>query len=272
MGKGVTDMKNSLKNFVFSNKIFCCLFLSCLFFVGGCSKPVSQVQISKIKTQEIQTQNIKTEEQEAASDFSEDSLKVVETEVSGKSMDRQRYENLMLVNKDNVLPEDFVPNLKEFEDQGRKFCFDESALGCLLSMIESAKKDGINLFVVSAYRSNQRQAEIFNNKLQQWLDSGLSQEEAFENTQRYIAPPGTSEHATGLAVDLNSLEEEFDQTPEYRWLCSHASEFGFILRYQKEKEDVTKIAYEPWHYRYVGREHAEKIKTQNICLEEYLDK
>ena len=89
-------------------------------------------------------------------------------------------------------------------------------------------------------------------------------------TAQYIAVPGTSEHSLGLAVDLNSLEESFEQTAQFKWLIEHCAEYGFILRYPKDKEDITGISYEPWHYRYVGEDHAAKIMEQGLCLEEYV--
>ena len=85
-----------------------------------------------------------------------------------------------------------------------------------------------------------------------------------------ILPPGTSEHNAGLAMDICSLEQSFDKTAEFRWLNEHAADYGFILRYTEEKQDVTKKIYEPWHWRYVGVENAKAIKASGKCLEEYL--
>lgn len=84
-----------------------------------------------------------------------------------------------------------------------------------------------------------------------------------------IARPGSSEHSTGLAIDFNGVSEEFDTTPEYRWLMKHAADYGFILRYAEEKESITGIRFEPWHFRYVGSEHAREINRLGLCLEEY---
>lgn len=176
-------------------------------------------------------------------------------------------ENLILVNDRNPMPKDFVPTLV---DIGNGYKFDEKGAKYLLEMIEAARQDGINLFVVSSYRSVEKQTKNFNNSIEQLKSEGYTEQEAYNQTIRYIALPGTSEHSLGLAVDLNSLEESFEQTAEFNWLKKNCYKYGFILRYPKNKESVTKIAYEPWHYRYVGKKHAEKIMMDDITLEEYL--
>ena len=86
----------------------------------------------------------------------------------------------------------------------------------------------------------------------------------------YILPPGTSEHNAGLAMDIISQDVDFEKTKAFGWLQEHAQDYGFILRYPKDKEDITKITYEPGHWRYVGKEDAVKIKQSGVCLEEYL--
>ena len=142
----------------------------------------------------------------------------------------------------------------------------------LLDMIQSAKNDGISIWIVSAYRTNARQTANFNNSVNNHISQGMGRVDAEEATARWIAIPGTSEHEAGLAVDFNLIEERFDQTREYRWLIENSADFGFILRYQKETEHITGIAYEPWHYRYVGINHAKRIVEEDIALEEYLEK
>ena len=104
---------------------------------------------------------------------------------------------------------------------------------------------------------------------------GCSREEAEEQAATMVALPGTSEHQLGLAVDIvdseyQILESSQENTPVQRWLMEHCWEYGFILRYPKEKTQLTGIIYEPWHYRYVGKEAAKEIMNAGICLEEYL--
>ena len=145
----------------------------------------------------------------------------------------------------------------------------------LKQMLSDAKDAGLSMYVASAYRSYEKQREVFNNTMQDWISQGYSPLNAYDETKKSVAVPGTSEHATGLAVDIISSEyEELDDrqgdTEEQKWLMEHCWEYGFILRYPPEKSDVTKIVYEPWHYRYVGKEAAKEITEQNITLEEYV--
>lgn len=174
----------------------------------------------------------------------------------------------LLVNADNPIPEDFKPDVTPIA--GSEYQFDRSAVGKLNQMMADAYSEGIILYPISAYRSTESQTRNFNRKLEENKAAGYSDEEAYAMTAQYIAIPGTSEHSLGLAVDLNSLEESFENTAQFKWLIEHCAEYGFILRYPKDKEDITGIAYEPWHYRYVGEEHAAKIMEQGICLEEYV--
>ena len=113
----------------------------------------------------------------------------------------------------------------------------------------------------------------------QYINKGYSREKAKELAAQYVAPPGTSEHLTGLAVDLispdwynthSSLTSDFENTKQFAWLYAHCAEYGFILRYPKDKVAITGYSYEPWHYRYVGVEAAKEIMSKKICLEEYV--
>ena len=103
------------------------------------------------------------------------------------------------------------------------------------------------------------------------MQQGKTREEAEQLTLRIINKPGTSEHNLGLAVDFNYVDYSFEETKGFRWLQENAEDYGFILRYRKDKESITKVDYEPWHWRYVGVENAKKINELNMCLEEYID-
>ena len=174
----------------------------------------------------------------------------------------------VLVNPTHPMAEGYMPQLQEVRGG---YYLDERAAGALEQMLVDAEKDGISLWIVSAYRSVERQVNNYNNKIEEYVNMGLPREEAVIETSKYIAIPGTSEHCLGLAVDLNSLEESFAQDPAYDWLIANCAGYGFILRYPKDKTDITGIYYEPWHYRYVGVNHARVIMEKKICLEEYLD-
>ena len=180
---------------------------------------------------------------------------------------------IALVNEGHPLDTAYVPaEMTEIESERS---VDSRIADELKQMLSDAKDAGLSMYVASAYRSYEKQREVFNNTMQDWISQGYSPLNAYDETKKSVAVPGTSEHATGLAVDIISSEyEELDDrqgdTEEQKWLMEHCWEYGFILRYPPEKSDVTKIVYEPWHYRYVGKEAAKEITEQNITLEEYV--
>lgn len=177
---------------------------------------------------------------------------------------------IRLVNEKNSLPEDFSVELANI-DNTRKF--DKRAIKYLKEMLEDMKKQRItNIWIQSAYRSIEYQRVLYQKSINKYLKIGKSQEESEELTKKYINKPGTSEHNLGLAVDFNEVDEGFENTKAYKWLQENASIYGFILRYPKDKEEITGIEYEPWHWRYVGQEHAKKMNEESLCLEEYLQK
>ena len=170
---------------------------------------------------------------------------------------------IRLVNRENPLPDDFTVELENL-DASRKF--DKRAIEPFDMRDQGIK----NIWAQSTYRSIEYQKGLYEKSINKYLKQGKSQEEAQKLTDEYINRPGTSEHHLGLAVDFNNVDEGFENTKAYKWLLENASDYGFILRYPKEKEDITGIEYEPWHWRYVGPEHAKKMKEQNLCLEEYV--
>ena len=176
---------------------------------------------------------------------------------------------LKLANYENILPEDFEVELAEIADDRE---FDARAIKYLKQMINDMMEDGIkNVWVQSAYRSVERQKELYDNSVQKYLKQGKSQEEAERLTDEYINKPGSSDHNLGLAVDFNNVDNKFEDLDAFKWLEKNAEKYGFILRYPKDKEDITKIAYESWHWRYVGQEHAKKMNKLKMCLEEYIE-
>ena len=115
------------------------------------------------------------------------------------------------------------------------------------------------------------QKELYDNSIQKYLKQGKTQAEAEKLTEEYINKPGASDHNLGLAVDFNYVDNKFEDLDGFKWLQENAENFGFILRYPKDKEDITKISYESWHWRYVGEDHAKKMNELNMCLEEYIE-
>jgi len=180
--------------------------------------------------------------------------------------------NEVLVNKTNWLSKEFipvdliVPKVKFLPDtNGEAMFLRKESAKAIEKLFKSAKKEKIELYAVSGYRSFKRQREIFKYNLK---NDG-------EAANRYSARPGQSEHQTGLAIDITcaanefNLTYEFENTDEYKWLCDNSYKFGFIVRYPKGKEDITGYDFEPWHFRYVGEKAAEEIFFKDITLEEY---
>jgi len=137
----------------------------------------------------------------------------------------------------------------------------------LNAFIAAARAEGLSVYLSSAYRDYATQNYLYNRKIQQYGDPAVA--------ARIVAPPGTSEHQTGLALDITDRyyemkDSSLENTALYQWMSAHCHEYGFIVRYPKDKEDVTGIIYEPWHFRYVGVEAATYIMENGLCLEEFL--
>lgn len=176
-------------------------------------------------------------------------------------------DTLVLVNFEHALPDSFHRNIIDLYGTD----VDERLEEPFKQMQRAARADGVSLWISSGYRSVARQEELFTRAVSENLDKGMDQKEAEAVAAVSVARPGWSEHNTGLAIDLNGVAENFDTMPEFAWLDEHAVEYGFILRYPKDKQEITGIRYEPWHYRYVGTEHAKAIRERHFCLEEYVD-
>jgi D-alanyl-D-alanine carboxypeptidase len=187
-------------------------------------------------------------------------------DIKSKKIDDWR---LILVNADNPVPDDYTFELTSL-DEFRTF--DSRAIGDLKKLIEDCRREtrGV-IWVQSGYRDRSAQERLYNDKVKQYMDSGKSREEAEKLAVTSVSKPGTSEHEIGLAVDFNYANFEFENTKAFKWLMENAHKYGFILRYPEGKQSITKVVYEPWHFRYVGKEHAEVIKSKGFCLEEYIE-
>ncbi len=179
----------------------------------------------------------------------------------------------VVVNPWNMVPSDYTLDLVSAEDG---YMVDSSCRDSLLQMLSDCRTAGHDARITSAYRKHETQIELYNNKVWYYIDLGYSEADARKEAATIIATPGTSEHELGLAVDLVDadywvLDEAQEDTAAQKWLMEHCWEYGFILRYPNGKSASTGIIYEPWHYRYVGRELAEEIRTTGLCLEEYFN-
>ena len=183
-------------------------------------------------------------------------------------------ELLTVVNPWNPLPEDWVCDLVTLSD-GRRV--DSRCYEAFEEMMAACRDAGYAPFLCSAYRTQETQQSLYDNKVQRLMNSGMGEEEAKVEAAKAVAIPGTSEHQLGLAVDIvdanmQDLTDEQENTETQKWLMANSWRYGFIHRYPNDKTDITGIIYEPWHYRYVGKAAAQDIFNRDITLEEYVGK
>lgn len=174
--------------------------------------------------------------------------------------------NLMLVNSRYRIPDDYSVELIRLSNGEQ---VDSRIYPDLQEMFDDARGAGYSLFVRAGYRSEEDQEDLMEDKIEAYRQEGYSQREAEREAEKWVAKPGTSEHELGLAVDINA-EGQTDGNRLYQWLAEHSWKYGFILRYPAEKEEITGIDYEPWHFRYVGKQAAKEMYEQDLCLEEYV--
>ena len=209
---------------------------------------------------------------EAAEESRDNALGLTKAEAAALLADPM----MVLVNHTNKMPDDYTFDTKEC---GSKTAVNKTlqtaACDAFLEMQKAAAADGVTIWMQSGYRSVKYQTGLYERKTKYYTDQGYDTATAKEMAAAVVNPPGYSEHNCGLAADLNSpehtgLDEGFENTTAFRWLCEHAAEYGFILRYPKGAEEKTEITYEPWHWRYVGRENAAKISASGLCFEDYV--
>ena len=194
---------------------------------------------------------------------------------------------LIRVNKRNLLPDGFVPQdlvniYKTIEkniatQNHNEMMVNKVVLEAFTKMVKAASNDGLKgMNIASAYRTYEYQKTLFNNRVNSLMNNnGMTKDEATAATSMSIAYPGTSEHQTGLVIDIgdtvSTTSQSANDTKWYGWLADNCYDYGFIIRYQKHKEDITEYVYEPWHLRYVGLPHSQIMKEMDLCLEEYID-
>ena len=179
--------------------------------------------------------------------------------------------NFILVNEWNPLPEDFTVALVTLEGGER---VDYRVQQPLSQMMQDAAAEGITLTIRSGYRSVALQDNLYQQKVLEYRNTGLTLENAQEQARQWVARPGRSEHHTGLAIDINTTQQSnsgFGGTDAFRWLSKHCDEYGFIIRYPEGKTGITGVGWEPWHFRYVGKDAAKQIMKDGITLEEFLN-
>lgn len=201
------------------------------------------------------------------------------------------FTDLLLVNGKNLLPKNnaYEKNLTIIEDKylcGHRNRMNADVYPYAIAMVEAAWADGVDLYILSPYRSYDSQVTLFKQEVNEWLNGWcechkwnkkknncqktITKALAEEKASTEVARPGTSEHHTGMAIDFNSVSPNFENTKMYKWLDKNAQDYGFILRYTKDKQSITGVIHEPWHWRFVGINKAKEIKASGLCLEEYL--
>ena len=176
--------------------------------------------------------------------------------------------NLIVVNPWNEIPDNYSVTFTELSN-GQKV--DSRIYPDLQEMFDDMRAEGIYPVVREGYRTAEEQQAILDERIQRYMNEGYSRPMAEMAAKEWVAVPGTSEHQLGIAVDINADKSRAVNEEVYQWLAENAYKYGFILRYPQGKEDITGNAYEPWHYRYVGKEAAEEIYNDQICLEEYME-
>ena len=217
-------------------------------------------------------------------DIREDGTRVNEIEESEKTADYEMEQQeelvikpedmwcLILTNAEYPVPEDYAVTLRDVPGTDQKV--DERIYEPLINMLEAMKAEGLSPVVCSGYRTLDKQEKLFNRKVSAYVKKGRSKEESYALARQPLSIPGSGEHCLGLAVDFytrsyHQLERAFEKTPEGKWLREHAQDYGFTLRYDEGKEEITGIEYEPWHFRYVGVDVARYLKEHNLSLEEF---
>lgn len=219
---------------------------SIIYFVNSGSDKDDSKDTAKVQQQSIG----ESENDNINKSRNSDSLNLEPASHETEVIDGITYiDGIMIANKTYSLPSTYAPGL----DPEAEKAFNE--------MAQAASNDGLFLYICSAYRSYADQEFQYNQ---------FAQERGTAEADEVSARPGHSEHQTGLAIDVNSTEFSFGDTAEAKWLAEHCTEFGFIIRFPKDKEECTGFEYEPWHIRYLGIETAKKVNDSGLCLEEYL--
>ena len=236
------------------------------------------------KMVEARPEEVVTGDNAVRNDIREDGTRVNEIEESEKSADYEMEQQeelvikpedmwcLILTNAEYPVPEDYAVTLRDVPGTDQKV--DERIYEPLINMLEAMKAEGLSPVVCSGYRTLDKQEKLFNRKVSAYVKKGRSKEESYALARQTLSIPGSGEHCLGLAVDFytrsyHQLERAFEKTPEGKWLREHAQDYGFTLRYDEGKEEITGIEYEPWHFRYVGVDVARYLKEHNLSLEEF---
>ncbi len=260
--------RQRMRRIVFGVELFCILGFWLFWGIGSSKKQETQ-ETSLVSFHEQESVHPEVPKEEKT----EGERQVPNVQASSVQK-KELPQELLLVNKENKLPEDYDVTLMLLSDGVHKAA--EEAYEPLCKMLKAGEKEGLHFVVCSAYRDVKYQEKLFKEDLDALMKSGYSYEKAYQEVAKSTMPPGYSEHSTGFAFDIVALDYQMldagqEKTEENKWLQQHCAEYGFILRYPKDKADITGISYESWHFRYVGEEAAQIIMDEEITLEEYLE-
>lgn len=280
-------MKKKSKDKKPAQKKWILLLAAALFFICNSSVMWAKVQeyffensindtlsATVMSSQAVITDSATAKTDEKAVEKTDEGSDTLDDDASDEKAFRSDDWRLVLVNKQHPIPDDYELKLGSIKTSRGSMKCDKRIIADLEKMLEDAKEDGINLVICSPYRPSTRQKYLFNKKVKAYVKSGNSYMDSYYLSAQAVNIPGSSEHEIGLALDIVSdrysgLNEGFADTDAGKWLAKHCMEYGFVLRYPKGKESITGIEYEPWHFRYVGKEAAEYMSSENICLEEF---
>lgn len=251
------DRRKNIKKIIFTNSLLASLIILTIITAISSNKNIKEKEVSAM----------------TVTDNNLDKDAIIPGKPAREIDSKTTDWNLILVNQDNEIPEDYNVELKDIGN-GNKV--DIRIEDVAKEMIKAVIKIGLKPYICSSYRTSDTQITLFNNKVNQYQKAGYTKEEAENKASGWVAKPRTSEHEIGLALDIVSsdyqvLDEEQEKTRVQKWLIENCVNYGFVLRYPTNKKEITKINYEPWHYRYVGVENAKFMKEKDFCLEEYIE-
>lgn len=243
------------------------LFCAFLLILCGCSREASDLVSSSPPSSEVSEQ-VSSSDSPSCALSPEPAVSSAEPTVLADPNDWQ----LVLVNPQHPVPDDWSVDLAMTR---YGYEVDSRITDAVDELMNAAADDGVTLLICYGYRTLEQSRQLFEKQVNKQLSYGLSQEAAVAEAKRWVAPPGTSDHHTGLALDIVTpshqvLNHEFADTDAGIWLAAHGWEHGFVIRFPENKQDITGITYEPWHLRYVGNEHAAAMHENDECLEEYV--
>lgn len=260
---------NKRKKAILKRNLFLCLCAVVIIAVIALAVFV----ISAISGREKEDNS--SENSESSSSTSEEEKGEEIVEIGGAKLDAN-YTKLLLVNGKNPLPEDYdyegnLTTIPQKYIKGSLTQIDKDVWPYLQAMLDSALSEGVDIGVWSPYRSYATQEMLFKRQVQKQIDNGVPESQAADKAATIVARPGTSEHHTGLALDINCANSSFEKTKAFEWLQKNAENYGFVMRYSAEKQEITGVIHESWHWRFVGINVAKEMNKLDMCLEEYLE-